>query len=311
MLCFPPPPRLPFLQPPHLPPRGPVSNRARPVRKLPGDPNSGTVESSPTPPSSATMFSELELLLTPFLLCSRDFEYAKLKSSSTTKWVLPMKLRLTGTKSQSSRSWPNRRRFRSGHRDRGSSPPGPPARGSSTKMVPLLDGETLEPVRNDEPHSKKINGGDDAAVVPAPAPLRRQKPIRFSHSEILPLHQFLIWVFEPHLRSHMANQSLASFLHSETKRFDVHANVAISDGVRNESTQSWTSSGKSVNEMERPSSMVRLGSSSLAIFSSLICKLGTIFSGKLFLEKGNDSFNLDTVEEEYVFRITSEDSWKL
>lgn len=68
-----------------------------------------------------------------------------------------------------------------------------------------------------------------------------------------------MWVLEPHLRSHMANQSLPSFLQSETKRFEVQAKVAISGGVRKERTQSWTSSGKSVKEMERP------GSSRLAI----------------------------------------------
>ena len=50
-------------------------------------------------------------------------------------------------------------------------------------------------------------------------------------------------------------QSLASFRHRETKRFDVQAKAETSEGVRNERMQSWTSSGKSVKEMEPPISL--------------------------------------------------------
>lgn len=55
---------------------------------------------------------------------------------------------------------------------------------------------------------------------------------------ILPLTHLLIWVLEPHLRSHMVNQSLVSFVQREVKRFEVQAKVAISDGERKESMQS-------------------------------------------------------------------------
>lgn len=96
---------------------------------------------------------------------------------------------------------------------------------------------------------------------------------------ILPFPHFLIWVLEPHLRSHIENQSLPSFLHSETNRFDVQAKLAISGGVRKERTQSWTSSGKSAKETEQPnSSIVRLVSLIVDIFGLVF---GLIFQVNL------------------------------
>lgn len=53
------------------------------------------------------------------------------------------------------------------------------------------------------------------------------------------------------------NQSLLSLVQSERKRFDVQAKVAISEGVKKERIQSWTSSGKSENETEVTASVVR------------------------------------------------------
>lgn len=74
---------------------------------------------------------------------------------------------------------------------------------------------------------------------------------------ILPDPHFLIWVLDPHLLSQRVNQSLLSQVQSERKRFDVQAKVAISEGVKKERIQSWTSSGKSENETEVTASVVR------------------------------------------------------
>lgn len=82
---------------------------------------------------------------------------------------------------------------------------------------------------------------------------------------IFPFPHFLIWVFEPHLRSHIENQSFPSFLQSETKRFEVQAKLEISGGVRKDRMHSWTSSGKSEKEIEQSnSSILSFGSSMVA-----------------------------------------------
>ena len=67
---------------------------------------------------------------------------------------------------------------------------------------------------------------------------------------------------------------LASFRHNETKCFDVQMNVETSERMRNERIQSWTSSGKSVKEMEPPISS-DLG------FAIFVWDSENVFSGKL------------------------------
>lgn len=102
------------------------------------------------------------------------------------------------------------------------------------------------------PHSKKSKGG--VGIATFPCPLRRQTPIKLSNlarvlysflNWIWWLPHFLIWVAEPHLRWHMENQRLLSVLKRVRWRFDVREKVVISDGVRNDRMQNWTSSGNS------------------------------------------------------------------
>lgn len=57
----------------------------------------------------------------------------------------------------------------------------------------------------------------------------------------------MIWVLEPQRRWQRENQSFESVRQRVRKRLEVQANEEISDGVRNERMQSWTSSGKSEN----------------------------------------------------------------
>ena len=71
------------------------------------------------------------------------------------------------------------------------------------------------------------------------------------------------------------NQSLVSFRHSETKRFEVQAKFAISGGDRKERMQSWMSSGKSEKENEES-----VGSLGFAIIGSFFSSGTTLFCRK-------------------------------
>ena len=74
--------------------------------------------------------------------------------------------------------------------------------------------------------------------------------------------------------------------HSETKRFYVQAKVETSEGVRNERMQSWTSSGKSVKEME-PHISLDLG------FAIFVWDSENVFSGKLKILVENIEMGID------------------
>ena len=89
---------------------------------------------------------------------------------------------------------------------------------------------------------------------------------------MLPPPHLLIWVLEPQRRWHIVNQSLVSFRHSEMKRLEVQAKLAISGGNKKERMQSWMSSGKSEKENEES-----VGSLGLAIIGSFFSSGTTLF----------------------------------
>lgn len=94
---------------------------------------------------------------------------------------------------------------------------------------------------------------------------------------------------EPHLRSHKVNHSFASLAQRDLKRFEVHANVAISVGPRNDRMHSWTSSGKSLKHSDDDDELsVRFGSFAvfaISILLSVILLLLLLLSDGIELEE--------------------------
>lgn len=94
---------------------------------------------------------------------------------------------------------------------------------------------------------------------------------------------------EPHLRSHRVNHSFASLAQRDLKRFEVHANVAISVGPRNDRMHSCTSSGKSLKHSDDDDELsVRFGSFAvfaISILLSVILLLLLLLSDGIELEE--------------------------